>query len=304
MNAFLLNRRLLHFLAVYEGGNINRAAEQIGISQPALSMSLRQLEEALGAPLFQRQARGVSPTEAGEVLYHYASSMRQGARLAAEEIAALSSGTLSRLRLGAGVAWTTTVLPDVLIDLQARFPGMAIDMVTGVGDQLAALFLAGEIDVFLAAGSMPSLDASDIEKEFIANLPMLALADRAHPLAQQKSVSAGDLVSMSWAGFYEDQGFFHLAQHYMSLRGLPAPKIAMRTNSAAALTNLVRASDMLTILISPLAHAACEAGLTELPLAEPLWNMPVNIYYRHMAADLNAIKAFRAEVSEKIRSLV
>ena len=300
----LLNRRLLHFLAVFEDGNIAHAAERIGISQPALSMSLRQLEEEIGAELFQRLARGVAPTEAGEVLYRYASTLRQGARLAGEEIAAIKAGMLSRLRLGAGIAWTTTILPDVLIKIQAQFPGMAIDMVTGVGDQLARLFLTGDIDVFLAAGSMTGLEEMDIETAFIANLPMRAVAHRDHPLATQKTVSAADLNAWSWAGFYEDQSFFHPSQHYMALRGLPAPKIAMRTNSAAALTKLVGASDMVTVLISPLARSACESGLSELILAEPLWDMPVNIYYRKVAADLEAIKVFREEVYRKIRGMV
>jgi DNA-binding transcriptional LysR family regulator len=303
MSRPLLNRRLLHFLTAFEGGNINRAAEDLGISQPALSMSLRQLEGDLGAELFVRQARGVIPTEAGEVLYRYAISMRNGARLAEEEIAAIGSGMLSRLRLGAGVAWTTTIMPDVLIDLQVQFPGMSIDMITGVGDQLAGLFLSGKIDVLLAAGSMPSLDSRDIEKEFIANLPMLAVADRLHPLSHRDCVMPAELVSATWAGFYEDEGFFHLAQHYMALRGLPAPKIAIRTNSAAALTSLVRASEMVTILMSPLARSACSAGLSELRLAEPLWEMPINVYYRRMAAELSAVKAFRDQVSQRIRSI-
>lgn len=304
MSASLLNRRLAHFLAVYEVGNINRASELLGISQPALSMSLRQLEDDLGAELFQRQARGVVPSEAGNALYRYGSSMRQTARLAREEIAALSTGRLSRLRLGAGVAWTTTVLPDVLVELRGQFPGMSIDMVTGVGDQLAGLFLSGEIDVFLAAGSMPGLDAPDIEKEFIANIPMRAVADRAHPLARLASVRPVDLIGTSWAGFYEDDGFFHLAQHYMSLRGLPAPTIALRTNSAAALTALVKASDSVAILIAPLAQSASKAGLVELPLAEPLWDMPVNTFTRRIASELTVIRAFRSTVRERIRGIL
>jgi DNA-binding transcriptional LysR family regulator len=294
----------VHFVAVFESGNIARAAERIGISQPALSMSLRQLEEEFGAELFRRQPRGVAPTAAGEVLYRYAVSIRQGARLAREEIAAMSAGELSRLRLGAGVAWTTTILPDVLIELQTQFAGMTIDLITGVGDQLAGLFRAGEIDVFLAAGSIPALNAPEIETEFVANLPMRAVVDRDHVLAGRGRVTPSDLAAWSWAGFYEDEGFFHLSQHYMALRNLPAPKIAIRTNSAAALTSLVRASDMVAVLISPLARAARSAGQSELRLEEPLWDMPVNIYYRQVAADLQPIRIFREQVSQKIRSLV
>ncbi|MDF1871256.1 LysR family transcriptional regulator [Vannielia sp.] len=303
MEALLLNRKLLHFVSVFESGNIARAAGMIGISQPALSMSLRQLEEEYGTALFHRQPRGVAPTAAGEVLYRHAISIRQGARLAREEIAAMGADGLSRLRLGAGVAWTTTMLPDVLVALQAQFPGMTIDMITGVGDQLAGLFLAGEIDVFLAAGSIPALNAPEIKTEFVANLPMRAVADSDHALARMERVTPSDLAAWSWAGFYEDEGFFHLSQHYMALRNLPAPKIAIRTNSAAALTSLVRASDMVAVLISPLARAACGAGLSDLRLAEPLWEMPVNIYYRQVAAELLPIRVFCEQVRERIRNL-
>ena len=301
--AAFLNRRTEQFLALFETGNIHRAAEQLGISQPALSMSLKQLEDELGAPLFQRMPRGVVPTEAGDVLYRYATSSRQAARLAAEEIAALATGTLSKLRLGAGVAWTTTVLPGVLIDLHARYPGMLIDVVTGVGDQLAALFLSGEIDVFLAAGSMTSLDAPDIQTEFVVNLPMRAVADPDNELARRDVVTPADLVQVEWAGFYEDEGFLHLAQHYTSLRGLALPKIALRTNSAAALTSLVQGTNLVTILISPLAESAQSSGLVVLPLSEPLWEMPVNIYYRKMASELGALRAFCDQMRSEIAGL-
>ncbi|TGD41438.1 LysR family transcriptional regulator [Pseudotabrizicola sediminis] len=297
----LLSRRLLHFLTVFELGNIKHAAENLGISQPALSMSLRHLEDDLGAELFVRQARGVSPTAAGEVLYRYANSMRNSTRLAEEEIAAIGSGMITHLRLGAGVAWTTTIMPDVLIELRARFPGMPIDMIAGVGDQLAGQLLSGKIDVLLAAGSMPSLDSPDIAKDFITTLPMLAVADRHHPLSQRDCVSPEELVSAPWAGFYEDESFFNRAQHYMALRGLPAPRITLRTNSAAALTSLVRASELVLLLMPPLARSACSAGLSELRLAEPLWEMPINVYYRRMVGELRSVKAFRDLVSQSIR---
>lgn len=299
----LLSRKVVQFLAVFDTGNIHRAADQLGISQPALSMSLKQLEEELGAPLFQRRPRGVVPTEAGDIFFRFATSSRQAARIAAEEITALTSGTPGKLRLGAGVAWTTTVLPGVLVDLHAQYPGMLIDVVTGVGDQLAAWFLSGEIDVILAAGSMTSLDTPDIETEFVVNLPMRAVADPNNDLARCEVVTPADLVQVEWAGFYEDQSFLHLARHYMSLRGLPPPKIALRSNSAAALTSLVQGTNLITILISPLADASQNSGLVELRLSEPLWEMPVNIYYRKAASRLGALRAFRDRVRSEFACL-
>lgn len=291
--AYLLSRRTLQFLAVFDAGSIFGAAERLNISQPALSMSIRQLEEEIGTPLFHRRARGVEPTEAGQALYRYALSIRQSARLAHEEVVMMASATPAKLRLGAGVAWTTTVLPPVLVDLQTRYPGISIDLLTGVGDQLADLFMQGEIDVFVAAGSMPQLEAPDIVREFVGKLPMVAVADPRYPLLKKSAVTPAELGRSDWAGFYEDEGFLHHAQHYMALRGLRPPRITMRTNSVAALTTLVKNSNLVTILTAPHAKSESMSSLRVIPLSEPLWEIPVNIYFRRTGADPGAIRVFR-----------
>lgn len=291
--AYLLSRRTLQFLAVFEAGSIFAAAEHLSISQPALSMSIRQLEEEIGSPLFHRRARGVEPTAAGQALYRYALSIRQSARLAHEEVVMLASATPAKLRLGAGVAWTTTVLPPVLVDLQKRCPGISIDILTGVGDQLADLFMQGEIDVFVAAGSMPQLDVPDIAREFIGKLPMVAVADPGNALLKKAVVTPAELGKADWAGFYEDEGFLHHAKHYMALRGLRPPRITMRTNSVAALTALVKNSNLVTVLTAPHAKSESMSSLSVISLSEPLWEIPVNIYFRHIGADPGAIRVFR-----------
>lgn len=301
MSVTLINRRLLHFMAVYESGNIKHAAELFGISQPALSMSIRQLEEELDTELFLRQPRGVIPTKAGEVLYHYSDAMKHGQRLALEDITRLKSGTPGRLRLGVGIAWTATVLDSVLPELQRQFPGMSIDLITGIGGELATQFIAGDIDVLLAAGSIPTLNQEGIDTNFIGSLPLVAVADQEHILVESDSVSATELTKFSWAGFNDDNSFFYLAQNYMSLRGLSIPEISMRSNSAAALISMVHSSELISFLVPPLVKLAAQSGLVQLKLAEPLWDIPINVYYRQISADQPLVRTFKSIVGSVIK---
>ncbi len=288
----LLNSKLRKFLAIYEQASIHKAAEDLRISQPALTVALKQLEESFGEVLFTRSVHGMAPTLAGDLLYRYACSIRQTARLAIESFAEARAGVTKRLRVGAGVAWTTTVLPAILTKLRAKYPGLSVDLVAGVGDQLAALYSKGEIDLFFSASPAVQTDLADVTRQHLTNLPMVAVADCRNPIAQKPRVSAADLVSVEWAGFYEDESFIHLSNHYMSVRGLPAPNIIMRTNSVAALTAFVHGSDTVSLVISPLANAAAASGLVPLPLEEPLWDVPVYLFVREFVYDVPMISDF------------
>ena len=288
----LLNGKLRKFLAIYEQASIHKAAEDLRISQPALTVALKQLEESFGEVLFTRSVHGMAPTLAGDLLYRYACSIRQTARLAIESFAEARAGVTKRLRVGAGVAWTTTVLPAILTKLRAKYPGLSVDLVAGVGDQLAALYSKGEIDLFFSASPAVQTDLADVTRQHLTNLPMVAVADCRNPIAQKPRVSAADLVSVEWAGFYEDESFIHLSNHYMSVRGLPAPNIIMRTNSVAALTAFVHGSDTVSLVISPLANAAAASGLVPLPLEEPLWDVPVYLFVREFVYDVPMISDF------------
>lgn len=302
LSAFL-NRRTGHFLTIYETGNIHEAADEIGLTQPAVTMSLRQLEGDLGTKLFERTTKGVTPTEAGRIYYRHACTLRQSALYAAQEIEKSVSGRSGTLRIGAGVAWATTVIPGVLIDIEKKFPDLSINLVTGVGDQLATLFETGKLDVYLAAGPMAPESSPDYSCTFLTNIPMIAVAGPWHPLARKKSVTLEELVATKWAGFYEDDTFLNLAGHYMALHGLPAPMMSMRTNSVVALTEFVKGTKSVTLVSSPLLEKVTEAGLVPLQLTTPLWDIPVSIYARAGAKSVEPIHFFTEHLQKSVQNV-
>lgn len=263
-------------------------------------MSLRQLEAELGTKLFDRTVKGVTPTDAGRIYYRHACTLRQSALYAQQEIEKEISGNRGTLSIGAGVAWATTIIPGVLIEINKIYPDLSLNLVTGVGDQLAALFEAGKLDVYLAAGPMEPPQSPDYTCTFLANIPMVAVAEPSNALAGKKTVTMAELVAAKWAGFYEDDTFLYHAAHFMALQGLPAPKISMRTNSVVALIEFVKGTGTVTLVSSPLLEKTTDAGLVVLPLSSPLWKIPVSIYARAGAKSVEPIQYFTELLSNSI----
>lgn len=291
---------MAHFLAIHEAGSLRAASEAIGLTQPALTASLRKLEEELGARLFERTAAGMVPTAQGTVLHRHAVAMRQGGRFVVDEIRALTAGVSGRLRIGAGVAWTTTIIPGVIRTLHERFPVLCIDLVVGVGDQLAGRLVAGDLDVIIAGGAVPVLDHSDFDHIPLADLPMVAIADPASAIAGRNPVTAADLAAARWVGFHEDENIVASANRFMRERTLAPPDFVLRTNSLTALTTFLQGTEFVSVLIAPVVRSSLAARFTELPLAEPLWSMPISIHHRVILRDAPPIATFRALVREAV----
>ncbi|MDW4499349.1 LysR family transcriptional regulator [Sulfitobacter sp. D35] len=302
MDSLFLNRRIAQFLAVYETQNIHRASERLGITQPALTVSLKNLEDELGQPLFERSVKGMAPLPAADALYRFGTALRQGGRLASDEMRMQRGDAGGTLRIGAGVAWAATLLPGTLREMHRQFPDLSFDLISGVGDQLAARLADGELDVVVAAGSIARLLSDGFEQQHVVNLPMKVVADPASPLGQKRCISAADMVSTPWVGFYEDDIIVQQSRHFMALRGLPPPRFVMRSNSPATLTAFIKGSDFISVLIGPLVAPAIEAGLVELELEDPLWELPVNLYNRAFAESYSPLKAFKALCVERIRA--
>ncbi|MBN9887047.1 LysR family transcriptional regulator [Salipiger abyssi] len=299
-----LNRRLLHFLATADAGNIHRAAETLGLSQPALTVSLRNLEQDIDATLFERSVKGVTLTPAGELFYRHAGALRTASRQAQDELKALRTGEAGTLRIGAGVAWSATVLPQVLRDLRRDYPGLAIDLLTGVGDQLAMQFAEGRIDLLLVAGGLAGHELSDARREQLVTLPMRLVVSHDHPLVGRGPVGVRQLAGYDWVGFYDDDSFVQLAALLTARHGLAPPRMAMRANSVAALSTFVRGTDAVMVVISSLASAMRDDDLVTLPLEEPLWDMPVSLCCRELVAGRPVTRDFTERLRRAILAAV
>lgn len=185
-------RQLRAFVAIAEAGTFTAAAQRVHVTQAAISMQIRQLENELGAKLFVRAPRRVVLTEAGEQLLQRARHILRDHDAAVDEVAELAGTQRGRLRIGSASAGVTTdVLPKLFKEVRKLHTDAHLSLVSGTSDALVNQLLNGELD--LAFVSLP-VEARGIHTERLSQDQLVAIASPRHALAKQKTVSAYTLA--------------------------------------------------------------------------------------------------------------
>jgi len=185
-------RQLRAFIAIAELGTFTAGAKRVHVTQAAISMQIRQLENELGARLFIRAPRRVMLTEAGEQLLQRARQILRDHDAAVDEIAELAGAERGRLRIGSASAMVTTdVLPKLLKEVRKQHAGAEVSVASGTSEALVQQILGGELDV--AFVSLP-VEARGINTERLSQDQLVAVASPRHRLAKQRTISAYTLA--------------------------------------------------------------------------------------------------------------
>ena len=185
-------RQLRAFVAIAESGTFTAGALRVHVTQAAISMQIRQLENEIGAKVFVRAPRHVILTEAGEQLLRRARHILREHDAALDEIAELAGAERGRLRIGSASAMVLTdQLPSILAELHSQHPGAEIGVTSGTSEVLVDQILAGDIDI--AFVSLP-VDVRGIKTERLSEDQLVAIASPKHKLAKQRTISAYTLA--------------------------------------------------------------------------------------------------------------
>lgn len=185
-------RQLRAFAAIAEAKTFTAGARLVHVTQAAISMQIRQLEEEVGIPLFTRTPRRVILTEAGETLLERARKILREHDAAIAEIAEIVGSEHGRLRIGSASAmFATELLPLILQSLKSRFTKAEISVVSGTSQVLVNKILGGEIDT--AFVSLP-VESGNVQTELVFSDEIVAIAHPSHPLAKHKVISAAALA--------------------------------------------------------------------------------------------------------------
>jgi DNA-binding transcriptional LysR family regulator len=173
-------RQLATFHTVARLGSVSGAAEEMHLTQPAVSIQIGLLEASAQTPLLQRTGRGVRLTEAGELLAGYAGRILELWREAGEEMATLQGVFAGTLRVGA-VTTAEYLLPPLLVTFADRNPKVKVKLQVGNRDEIVRLLAGQEIDV--AIMGRPPAELKTASSAF-ARHPMAFLASPRHPVMQ------------------------------------------------------------------------------------------------------------------------
>src|SRR3954468_9139092 len=144
-------RRLRHLRSVLSEGSLTAAAVQLGLSQPALSASIKSLESDLGVKLLERHRSGVNATRQAEALVARARSIDQDLDEALLDVGRLKGSEVVSVRIGCGPAEASRLLPAALLRLRTAHPGMRVFVEYGLNETLMPMVRRGEVDCALSS---------------------------------------------------------------------------------------------------------------------------------------------------------
>ena len=241
------SRRVRHLLAAVSAGSLTAAAESLGISQPALSMSIKALEHDLGVALLKRHRFGVSPTAYADILVGHARSIEAELGQAALRLAQLKQAAAQSVRIGCGPSEASRLLPLALARLRRSQPQVRVFVEYGLSESLMALVARGEIA--FALSSVPrNVVQPGLQHEPLFVDSAVVVARVGHPLARRRTLGAGDLALYPWVLARRWELERKALDELFAEAGLAPIEPEIETTSATLMKTLVAQSDFLTFV--------------------------------------------------------
>lgn len=283
-------KRLEYFCQLALLGNFTRAANKIGIAQPALTIAIQKLEQEVGLKLINRAEKNALLTAEGKVLFESATQLLSQVKqveLALEELKDLDRGTI---RFGVSAMMGSYYFPKVLTEFKKKYPNIKLHLVDQGTAALEKMLLNGELDLALVRGDLenPQLRYTElINEEIVAGMPS------SHPLARQKKLTLADFCQQPLVLFH--QGYFlrEVISRYAKKNHLELD-IRMETNLIELQKSLVRNKVGITTCLSRIL--AKENQMTSISFA-PKIEFTLSLAWKKNHYLSNASKAFVAHLS-------
>jgi LysR family transcriptional regulator of abg operon len=238
------SHHLRDFLAVVDRGSIRGAAKHLGISQPALSRSVRDLEKILSAPLLERSAKGALLTPLGALFLRRARASVGELIRAREEVAQHLGSNEGNVTACLSSMSHVAMMPGAISKFRLRYPAVRLRIIEGNYPIQEQKLLDGTIDFYVGPAPQGG-PASGLQQQKLFDNQRWVLARRGHPLANAKSLKSligADWISTSVTDKPEAEFNETFARY-----GLPAPRLILQAESALTWITAVATTDMLTL---------------------------------------------------------
>ncbi|MDA7965313.1 LysR substrate-binding domain-containing protein [Ruegeria sp.] len=287
-------RQLRLLVAVGTHGNIQNAARALGISQPAATKMIQDLELDFEVKLFDRTNRGVVPTVFGETLIRHGKLIFAQISNAAQELDDLSEGNSGRVVVGTLLAASASLLPMAIEILLEDRPNVAIKINEGTNEVLMPGLLSGEID--MVVGRLPSHRHRDkIRQEKLFEDRILAVVGPTHPLAGRTGVTFSHIKPFGWVLPPLETTLRRQVDHFFVGQQQYVPAVSIESVSYLTNRTLLQSRDLIGLMPAEVVSQDIRNGhLVQLDWNVPFGHGPVGVSLR-IDDDLSpAGRAFKA----------
>lgn len=271
-------RDLRYFETIAELQHVGRAASALHRTQPALTSSVRRLEEDCGAALFEKAGRGIRLTAAGKVLLKWARRMRLDVEDAKRELQAAGQGVTGHVRIGIVPTAAQFLLPAVARRLLQEAPQVTLTTVTGLVDTLRPQLRSGQID--LMVGTEGTAEAGFTSKA-LAEDAIVVAASADHELFHGKPPTMKDLTRYRWALQPPGAPTRDWLDHAFDRKQLPRPSVQVEATMLLILPSLIARTGLLSFISRHhLTGRTGVAMLKEVPVKAAVMQRRLAVTYR------------------------
>jgi DNA-binding transcriptional LysR family regulator len=276
-------------VAAVEEGSLRAAARRLGVSQPALTKMVRELERELSATLLLRSTTGVVASAQGKVLYEHARTVARELDTAVEQVQQLGGRMVGELGIAAVPLAVLLLIPETLRTFTREFPDIRLRIAEELYIAQLTKLRTGEVD--LAIGPIPQgLPAGEFTTEPLMPVTMAVVVRKGSALARSRSLR--ELARSRWV-YTSDAGATGYARMLFEHHGLPAPPAGAVVNSTLALMAVIGSGDYVGLMPMPIAtHPAAAPYLSVVPIAEGHLDLTIGVVVRGDTALKPAVRHF------------
>jgi DNA-binding transcriptional LysR family regulator len=257
---------LRNVVAVVERGSLRAGARHLGLAQPAVSRSIKELEQELGVVLFERNKFGMTLTRAGEVFVRRAKGIQAEFARTLEEMEHLKGENRGTITVGCSSAALIAMLPAMRPRFHAKYPDIRITLVEGSLPMLETQLRDGLIDLYYGPVSDGFSDPALTIQTLFEN-ERIIIGCRDHPLRHATSLE--ELVGAEWVTTPMAIDSDNEVNSVFAAAGLPAPRIVMQVSSAMNLAVIVATSQLLAPVAQQWLELINETGMmVRIPVRE------------------------------------
>jgi DNA-binding transcriptional LysR family regulator len=293
--------QLRYFLTILELGSFRLAAQQLHVSQPALSESMKNLERELGAQLMERDRSGVRLTAAGEEVLPYLRIIVEAEEALKVDVDGLKALHRGKVRIGATCVAAMSLLPPVISSFNSRYPSVRIQVTEADSASIMQTLKSGIIDIGLTMESARSAPAHDEAFSYqpLLTTRLMACVPKDHSLAGRAELSAQDLI---------DEPFILLGngsinEPVQELVNLAELNVVVFADSVAFARRMVASGVGITTLpelsLEPGVHGA-DGDVVCIPLTGGQAGLRLTLVRRRRAHPSRAVREFWADIVDHV----
>ena len=252
-------RQLSVLVTLYESRNMTAAAAEVGMSQPALSKWLSELEAELGVKLFARTTRGFQPTPTCEEFIVHARAVIGEMERSKKTVALMARGATSSLVIGTSPPAAPSLLPMAIHRFRALYPEVHLTIHENTMETLLPQLRSGRLDFCVIRIEQPVFDQS-IRYDLLYEEQMRVVVGTRHVLTKKRRLEWKDLHGNAWIGPVATSPLRRELEHEFALSGESAPRYGLETSSMLIIVSLLKEGTMVSAMSARVAEYFQAAG--------------------------------------------